>query len=73
MPMKRTTDIRRVSVVEGEASPVVAFEGTLTLDRADDAPVTLDDLPGLLAAAMTESSIPGTAEVTQTVEIRIRY
>ena len=73
MPRKRTTDIRTVSTVEGADTPVIAHEGTLTLDRADDDPVTLDDLPDLLAASMTESSIPGSAEVTQPIQIVIRY
>lgn len=73
MPRRRITDVRRVATVEGEDSPVVGYEGTLTLSKADDDPVTLADLPDMLADAMTESSIPGTAVVTQDITIVIQY
>ena len=72
--MKYTADIRRVRRQEGTAEPVVSYDGSLILDRpTDDDPVTMAELPQLLAEAMANNDIPTTAQIREGVTLAIHW
>lgn len=71
---KRTVDIRKSKRTEGDATPVVVYDGAIVLDQPTEAePVTFAEVQQLLTDAATENNIPGTAKVISAADLRLQW